>query len=335
MELQRKKLFNVDGDDNLSAQAIVGGNPTGILNLNNIKYKWVAPMYRVMTGDFWIPERISMAEDKLSIKNLTEAEDEAVQNTLAFLIFLDSLQVSNLPNIADYITDSGVSNLIGIQQFQEIIHSQSYQYILDALYPNGVRNNVYDKWRTNPALLKRNKFIADQYQYFVDNPTEENFYRVLITNFCLEGIYFYSGFNMFEQLASRSKLPQSASIIKYIKRDESNHLTLFVNIIKEIMDVNKHRDWITATICEAVEQEIEWAKDVYGNRILGISEKSSEQFIKYLGNKRLRMLRLPEVYGEVENPYAHLELADSKRENFFEGGVTSYSKSEAVDGWDF
>lgn len=335
MELQRKKLFNVDGDDSLNSQAIIGGNPTGILNLNNIKYKWVSGMYRVMTGDFWIPERVSMTEDKLSIKSLTPAEDEAVQNTLAFLIFLDSLQVSNLPNIADYITNSGVSNLIGIQQFQEIIHSQSYQYILDALYPSGVRNDVYDKWRTNPQLLERNQWIADQYQMFIESPTENNFFRVLIANFLLEGIYFYSGFNMFEQLASRQKLQQSASIIKYIKTDENNHLTLFLNIIKEVMDVQEHKDWITESVMTAVEHEIMWAKSAYGDRILGISEQSSEQFIKYLGNKRLKMLRLPEVYGDVENPYIHLELADSKRENFFEGSVTSYSRSEAVDGWDF
>ena len=332
--LERKKLFNENGDDSLQSQQIVGGNSTGILNLNNVKYSWVKPLFRKMLGDFWIPEKVSLVDDKVSVKNLSKEEDEAVRNTLSFLIFLDSIQVANLPNIANYITDPAISNLIGVQDFQEIIHSQSYQYILEGLYANSEREGIYDLWRNNPLLLQRNKFIADQYEMFTDNPTVENFNKVLVANFLLEGIYFYSGFNLFEQLASRHKIVQSAQVIAYIKRDEANHLAIFTHLINELMDTDKEKDWIIPMVVEAVEQEIAWGKQTYGNNILGISEKSTEDHIKYLGNRRLRALRLPEVFGDVMNPYLHLELADTKRENFFETTVTSYSKSEAVDGWD-
>lgn len=333
--LERKKLFNENGDDSLTQQKIVGGNSTGILNLNNVKYSWVKPLFRKMLGDFWIPEKVSLVDDKVSVKNLTKEEDLAVRNTLSFLIFLDSIQVANLPNIANYITDPAISNLIGVQDFQEIIHSQSYQYILESLYPNSEREDIYNLWRTNPLLLERNKFIADQYEQFTLSPTEDNFKRVLVANFLLEGIYFYNGFNLFEQLASRHKLVQTAKIIAYIKVDEANHLAVFTNIINDLMDTQKESSWITEMVVKAVEQEIDWGQFVYGDNILGISKKSIEQHIKFLGNRRLRALRLPEVFGEVMNPYLHLELSDSsKRENFFETSVTSYSKAEAVDGWD-
>lgn len=333
--LERKKLFNELGDDSLQAQKIVGGSATGILNLNNVKYSWVKPLFRKMLGDFWIPEKVSLVEDKVSIKNLTEEEDKAVRNTLSFLIFLDSIQVANLPNIANYITDPAISNLIGVQDFQEIIHAQSYQYILEGLYPNSEREDIYNLWRDNPVLLERNKFIADQYEQFIDNPTEDNFKRVLVANFLLEGIYFYSGFNLFEQLAARQKIVQTAKVISYIKVDEANHLAVFTNIINDFMDTQKEADWIIPMVQKAVEQEIAWGHYIYGDNILGISKKSTEEHIKSLGNKRLRALRLPEVFGEVTNPYLHLELKDSnKRENFFETSVTSYSRSEAVDGWD-
>lgn len=331
--MEKTKLFNAGGDDSPSSQQIFGGNPTGILNLNNLKYSWVKGFYRVMTGNHWLPEKVSLVEDKTTIKRLTEEEDQAVQSTLAFLIFLDSLQVNNLPNIADYITESGVKNLLTIQAFQEVIHSQSYQYILEGLYPYKTRDAIYEEWRVNPHLMKRNKFIADQMQSFVDNPSEEGLKRVLIANFALEGIYFYCGFNLFDQLASRKKLVQTSKMIDYIRTDENSHCALFAKIIQETMDIEKEKHWIVKFIKEAVEQEIEWANNVYGDKILGISYKSTDLFVKDLANKRMRAIGIEEVYEGVKNPYTHLEV--ESRANFFEASTnTSYSRSEAVDGWD-
>jgi len=331
--LNKTKLFNVEGDDSINSQEVFGGNPTGILNLNNIKYTWVKGLYKVMLGNFWIPEKVSLIDDKSSIENLTDEEDEAVQQTLAFLIFLDSMQVNNLPNIAEYVTNSGVKNLLGIQTFQEIIHSQSYQYILESLYPNGVRNRIYDEWRSNPLLLKRNKFIADKMQEFVDYPNPESLKRVLIANLALEGIYFYCGFNLFDQLSSREKLKQTQKVIDYIRVDEASHVVLFTKIINETMDCKDEAEWIYEFIKEVSMQEIEWAKSVYGNNILGINVESTEQFVKYLANKRLRGIGLDPLFEGATNPYLHLEVEG--RANFFEVGAnTSYSRSESVDGWD-
>jgi ribonucleoside-diphosphate reductase beta chain len=333
----KSKLFNITGDDSLQSQSIFGGNPTGILNLNNVKYKWVNSFYKVMTGNFWIPERVSLVNDSNTIKNLTNQEYIAVKETLSFLIFLDSMQVNNLPNIADYVTNSGVKNLLGIQAFQEIIHSQSYQYLLESLFSNEDREEIYENWRKNPLLLKRIKFIADTFQEFVDDPSEEVVKRVLVANLALEGIYFYCGFNLFDQLSSRKKLPQAQKIIDYIRTDENSHCALFSKIINETMDTEKEKDWIYKFIGSVVEQEIEWSCSIYGEDILGINNKSTAQFVKWLANKRLRAIGLAPLYEATTNPYQHLEKGSDtpERENFFETGAnTSYSRSEAVSGWD-
>ena len=131
--LVQNSLFDETARDGKEFQKIFGGETTGISNLNDVKYDWVAPTYRLMVGNHWVPEKVDLSKDKVTIKNLTQEEDEAVQNTLSFLIFLDSFQTNNLPNIKDYITTPAVGNLIAIQLFQEVIHSQSYQVILDAL----------------------------------------------------------------------------------------------------------------------------------------------------------------------------------------------------------
>lgn len=332
-DLKQLALFNEHGDDSPAKQQLINGSPTGIANLNENKYKWTNSLYRIMCGNAWFPEKVSMADDKVTINELTDAEDDAVKNTLSFLIFLDSFQCNNLGNIHEHITAPNVANLIIIQQYQEVIHAQSYQYMLDALYPLMTREGIYNKWRENPELLKRIKYVADIGQEFKDSPTLDNFKKIIVMNLLLESIYFYQGFMFFDQLASRNKLVQSSKIIDYIRNDEMTHIGIFVNIIKELFTEDDH-EMIRYMFDVAVQQEIEWAYHVYGDKILGINQKSSEQYVKFLANDRLGRIGLEPLYPEVtENPYKHLDQV--KRENFFETTVTSYDRSESVEGWDF
>jgi ribonucleoside-diphosphate reductase beta chain len=332
--LSKPKLFNLEGDDSKSNQMIVGGNPTGILNLNNVKYSWVSGFWKTMLNNFWIPEKISLVADKVTMENLTPAELKGMKETLGFLIFLDSMQVNNLPNIADYITCSGCKTLLTVQAFQEAVHSQSYQYGLESLFSEKERTEIYEMWRDNPLLRKRNESIANQMQDFVDEPSLTNFKKVLIVNLALEGIYFYQGFNFFDQLASRSKVVQFQKMIDYIRTDENSHVALFTKIIHEVMDTKEEQEMIYSILREATEQEITWSQETYGDNILGISLKSSDQFIKHLANQRCKGLRLDPLYPEVtSNPYSHLDV--KARGNFFEtSGMTDYSQSAAVEGWD-
>lgn len=288
-----------------------------------------------MLNNFWIPEKISLVDDKVTIKELTKAELEGFKNTLSFLIALDSMQVNNLPSLAEYITAPEVNGLFTIQAFQELIHSQSYQYLLQELFPNTEREEIYNYWRHNPLLLKRNKFIAGQYQKFSEEKSIENFKIAIAADFALESIYFYNGFQFFYQLAARNKVANVAKMIKYIENDEVTHVSMFANIIREVFDMDNESDRkiLLDNITQAAEQEIEWGKEIYGDRILGISTDSTEGYIKYLANQRTKLLGLGVVYkGFTKNPYEYLNT--EKRENFFETKVTEYSRSEAVAGWD-
>ncbi len=334
-DLTQKRIFDEHGDDSQMARDMINGKATGILNLNSVKYQWAPKLYKIMVNNFWVPEKISLVQDKVTIRELTKDEMEAFKNTLSFLIALDSMQVSNLPNLADYITAPEVGGLFTIQAFQELIHSQSYQYLLQELFPNVEREEIYNRWRDNPLLLKRNKFIAGQYQKFIDDKSLDNFKIAIAANFALEGIYFYNGFQFFYQLAARNKVANVAKMIKYIENDEVTHVNMFSNIIREVFDIDNEHDKsiLLDNIMQAAEQEIEWGKEIYGDRILGISQESTESYVKYLVNQRTKLLGLGVVYkGFTKNPYEYLNA--EKRENFFETKVTEYSRSEAVDGWD-
>lgn len=342
--MQRKRLFNTSGDDSLINRRIIKGNVTNLFNLNNVKYQWANKLYRLMMENFWIPEKVSLFDDKRAYDELTPEEQKAYDGILSFLVFLDSIQTNNLPNISDYITAPEVNLILAIQTYQEAVHSQSYAYIIESIIPVEKRAAIYDKWRDDPVLLERNKYIADIYQQFIDERNDVNFARVLVANFLLEGVYFYNGFNFFYNLASRSLMIGTADEIKYINRDELTHCVIFSNIIKEIRKENDtffNDDEIYAMFRKAVEQEIAWSNHIIGDKIIGITPATIEQYTKFIANKRLKEIGLEPIYeGCDENPYRQLEkVADTNGEgnvkgNFFEANVSSYNQSTAVEGWD-
>ncbi|WP_462424078.1 ribonucleotide-diphosphate reductase subunit beta [Fusobacterium ulcerans] len=342
--MDRKKLFNPLGDDSLSKRRVIKGDSTNIFNLNNVKYQWANQLYRTMMGNFWIPEKIDLTQDKNDYKNLTDQEKEAYDGILSFLIFLDSIQTNNIPNVCDYITAPEINLILSIQTFQEAIHSQSYQYIIESILPKEIRNSIYDKWREDKILFERNKYIAEMYQKFLEEPNDKNFSKVIIADYLLEAIYFYNGFNFFYLLASRNRMMGTSDVIRLINRDELSHVVIFQHLLKEIRNENPdffNAEEIYSMFRKAVEQEINWTNHIIGNQILGITEETTEQYTKWLANERLRSIGLKPIYeGFNKNPYKHLtKFADTEGEgnvkaNFFEGTVTSYNMSSSIDGWD-
>lgn len=339
----KKKLFNPQGSDNKNDRKIIGGDTTNLFNLNNVKYRWAKEMYRVMMGNFWVPEKVDLSKDIGDYQDLTDEEVRAFDGIMSFLVFLDSIQTNNIPNIADWVTAPEVSTILSIHAFQEAVHSQSYAYIIETVIPSDKRDKIYDFWRDDTILRERNQYVADIYQKFVDDQSVESFAEVVVANYILEGVYFYNGFNFFYNLASRNSLMGVADEIRYINRDELTHLVLFKNMISEILQ--EHPGVITQEMVhrlfeKAVDQEIEWSNHILGSRILGINERSTEAFTKYIANERIKMIGFEPLYpGFDTNPYKHLERFadkdnDSMKSNFFEATVTNYSQSSSIDGWD-
>ena len=75
--MQRKKIFNPNGNDSISARKIINGNVTNIFNLNNVQFTWANKIYRLMMENFWIPEKISLGNDKRHYTELTPQEKTA------------------------------------------------------------------------------------------------------------------------------------------------------------------------------------------------------------------------------------------------------------------
>lgn len=337
--MDKKKIFNEFGLR--GTQSIIGGNTTNLREWNRIKYDWAQLLYRTMLNNFWIPEEISLSEDIKQFPYLTAGERNAFDKIISFLNFLDSIQSENLPNISRYISAAEVSSLLNIQAFQEEIHAQSYSYILDTVTNPVTRDKIYDEWREDKHLLNRNRFIADIYQKFSDEPNEKNLLLTIMANYILEGIYFYSGFSFFYTLARGGKMTATSTIFKYINRDEITHLVLFQNILKELKA--ERPDLFTAEIEDTmyemmrtgVEHEIQWGQYVTNDEIMGINNHLIDQYIKYLSNLRLQAIGLTPMYPDiVSHPMPWIEgfsNLNNTKTDFFEARVTNYTKAAAFN----
>jgi ribonucleoside-diphosphate reductase beta chain len=285
-----------------------------------------------------------LTQDVTDYNNLTPAERRAFDGILSYLAFLDSIQACNLSHIKEVVTAPEVSLCIAEQTSQEYLHSKSYQYMIDSIIPKDRRNGIYDFWRTDEVLFERCENIASHYQSYSDDRSTENYFLMLVANFLLEGIYFMNGFSFFYNLASRQLMPGSADIFRAINKDELSHIRLFQKLLPEAMEMFPYSaDKIYEMTSQAVEYECIWTNHLIGNDILGITPESTEIYTKYLANIRLKDIGLNPLYPEdcyKKNPYHHLErFADTKsggntKANFFEAGVTSYSMSASVTGWD-
>ncbi len=341
-EIKKKPLFNPNGDIDVRLRRMIGGNTTNLNDFNNMKYPWVSDWYRQAMNNFWVPEEINLSQDVKDYPNLLSTERTAYDKILSFLVFLDSIQTANLSNIGEYITANEVNLCLSIQTFQECVHSQSYSYMLDTICSPVERNDILYQWKNDEHLLRRNTFIGDCYNEFQIKKDPLTLLRVMMANFILEGIYFYSGFMFFYNLSRNGKMPGSAQEIRYINRDENTHLWLFRNIISELQKENpelfteENIEMLRSMMKEGVRQEIEWGHYVIGDGVPGLNKDMISDYIHYHGNLRWMSLGYSPLYPGFEKEpdsmawVSQYSNANMVKTDFFEAKSTAYAKSTAL-----
>jgi ribonucleoside-diphosphate reductase beta chain len=331
--MNRKQIYNPSSQERTANRKIFGGNPTGIFELNDIKYQWAYNLWEVMLNNTWFPKEVDMTQDVSDYKRLTEPEKTAYDKVLAQLIFMDSLQTNNLiDNVNPFITSPEINLILVRQAFEEALHSQSYAVMVDSISQNS--DEIYQLWRKDMMLKSKNDAIAKVYMELSENPTDANIVKAMFANQILEGIYFYSGFTYLYTLARSGKMLGSAQMIRFIQRDEVTHLILFQNMIKATQ--NERPELFTKELLDevydmfqkAVDLEIKWGKYITQGQILGLTDNIIEQYIQYLADDRLKAVGMEKLYN-VEHPIKWVDNFSSfndQKTNFFEGNVTNYSK---------
>ena len=157
----------------------------------------------------------------------------------------------------------------------------------------------------------------------------------------LEGLFFYSGFSFFYNLARHEKMVATNTMINYINRDEQLHVDLFVKIYKELLqeypeyDTPERAQAVTEIFKEAAELEIAWANSVIGNKIEGLNVNDIRDYIYFMANVRVNQLGYEKPYeGYNKNPMRWIKAyqdVDMGKTDFFEQRSRQYVKVNVQD----
>lgn len=312
------------------------------------KYEWAWQKYLDGCANHWMPQEVNMNHDIALWKSedgLTEDERTIVMRSLGFFSTADSLVANNLVlAIYRHITNPECRQYILRQAFEEAIHTHAYQYCIESLGMD--EGEVFNMYREVPSVARKAAWGL-KYTQSLSDPTfqtgtpenDQILLRNLIAFYCvLEGIFFYCGFSQILSMGRRNKMNGVAEQFQYILRDESMHLNFGIDMINQIKIENPHlwtpefQEEIVQMILEGTMLEIEYARDTMPRGVLGMNASMMEEYLKFICNRRLAQLGLPEQYTGVSNPFQWMsEMMDLRKEkNFFETRVTDYQTGGAL-----
>ncbi|RXJ02555.1 ribonucleotide-diphosphate reductase subunit beta [Anaerobacillus alkaliphilus] len=340
--LHPRKLYDVTAPN--ASTGIINGQSSNVLNWDDVRFPWAYPLYKNMLANFWTPFEINMSTDIKQYEKLSLVEKEAFNKIIGLLAFLDSIQTDYSMHVARYLTDSSLSALMTVLAFQEVVHNQSYSYVLSSVVHKQKQDEIFEYWKHDPILRERNDFIAEGYNRFINDPTPQTLLESIVYDVILEGLNFYSGFSFFYNLARNQKMVSTSTMINYINRDEQLHVYLFSNIFKELrkeypeLNSEANDQFVQATFRRAAELEIQWGRHIIGEKISGIQMEDLESYIKFIANKRVNELGIERPFeGYRTNPMKWIkayEDVNSSKSDFFEQKSRQYTKVSVDNGFD-
>ncbi|MFP3726412.1 ribonucleotide-diphosphate reductase subunit beta [Priestia filamentosa] len=341
-EVKKRSIMNENAPNR--STGIVNGECSNILNWDDVRFSWAYPKYKKMLANFWTPFEINMAHDIKQFPTLSEVEQESFLKVIGLLALLDSIQSDYAGKVADYLTDSSLNALMIILAQQEVIHNHSYSYVLSSIVNKAKQEEVFDYWRTDEILRKRNEFVTNGYKHFAEDPSVENLLKSIVYDVILEGLFFYSGFALFYNFARNKKMVATSTMINYINRDEQIHVGLFADIFKELLNENPEyrteelAQFVNDTFVKAAELEIEWGRKIIGNKIDGLSMSEVESYIKFMANRRASQMGYDKPFeGYDKNPMRWIKAyqeVDEGKTDFFEQKSRQYTKASDANKFD-
>jgi ribonucleoside-diphosphate reductase beta chain len=204
-------------------------------------------------------------------------------------------------------------------------------------------------YREVPSIHAKDVFEL-QFTQELSNPdfvtgteaTDRRFLRNLIGYYIImEGLFFYVGFVQMLSFGRQNKMTGASEQFQYIMRDESMHLNFGVDLINQIKIENPHL-WtaefekeIIELVDQGVQLEYQYAMDTMPRGVLGLNVEMFSEYLRFIANRRLRQIGIPEQYPGAKNPFPWMsEMIDLKKEkNFFETRVIDYQTGGAL-AWD-
>ena len=286
-----------------------------------IKQEPIWRMYKKAVSSFWTPEEIDLSKDIDDFTKLKDEEQHFIKNVLAFFAASDGIVNENLvERFCNEVHVLEAKFFYGFQIAIENIHSETYSLLIDTYI-----KDVQEKTRllnaidTIPSVKKK----ADWAIKWI-NDESSSFGTRVIAFAAVEGIFFSGSFCSIFWLKKRGLMPGLCFSNELISRDEGLHTEFAVLMYSMLQDKPSVTD-VIQIIQEAVSIEKEFITESLPCSLIGMNEKLMKQYIEYVADRLLQMLKIDPVY-KTANPFEWMELISIQgKTNFFEKRVGEYS----------
>ena len=277
-DIEGMTVFNTEEVDTRK-QPMFFGKPLGVQRYDDFKYPVFDKLTQQQLGYFWRPEEVSLQKDRADYATLTPEQKHIFTSNLKYQILLDSVQGRG-PGMAfiPYCSLPELESCMTVWEFMEMVHSRSYTYIIKNIYPNPA--DVFDTILVDEKILQRAESVTSAYNKFINYAQEwasgsmwkegaagspsadwskrdlkKHLYRAVANVNILEGIRFYVSFACSFAFGENKLMEGSAKILSLISRDESQHLVITQQILKNW----KNGD--DPDMVEIMKEQEEWTYD--------------------------------------------------------------------------
>jgi len=331
-----------------AAKKVINGRESMTFNLLPLKYQWAYDLYRTMKANHWEPEDIPMGKDIEQWRDervVSDQERWIIRMGIGYFSAAEGIVGDNIQHVVrELVTAPELKLVLGRHAHEENIHADSLLYMISSLGINP--HECEAMFEDVETIVKKNEFvtrISKDLRRDLDLTQEEN-KKLLAKNMfvfgqCMEGTQFYGLFGMVLSLYRQNKFPGIGQMFRYTLRDESNHIEVFRNLFMDLVEENREiwttefKEELRETMREAATLEKDIIRDCLPVNAVGLVIDDFLTYIDYIADRRLEGCGLEPLNPGIQNPLPWLaEMMDIKKEqNFFEGRVTEYQKSSALE----
>jgi len=275
------------------------------------KYPKFYELYDQQLNFFWRPQEVSLVKDIADYKNLSDEERFVFDSNLKFQTMTDSMLSRSIHQMMKYVTNPELEICMNTWSFFETIHSNSYTYILQNVYPDATR--FFDSILQDKEIVRRAKAISEKYDGLLANDKDDirqQIFDTVLATQITEGLVFYVSFACSFYFGYRGKMEGNAKIIKFISRDENLHVAITQNILRYLSSnpdegfqeiIKKSEDKVYEAYKIAVEAEKDWADYLFSKgNLVGLTNESLKSYIEWLANNRLQSIGYKKLYPNAK-----------------------------------
>ncbi len=330
---------------NASDKRVVNGS-ADINQLFPLRYEFAWQYYLNANKNHWLPTEISMGPDILDYRSLTASEKHVYENVLAYLTTSDILAMRNIGlAIMEKMSAPELQIYMARQVFDEAIHTHSYQHCIENLSID--QGEIYNRYRVVPEIYAKIKISNRRLSAVLHSGLDLSGKHALHT-FAMsylffaavfEGTWFFNGFTPIFSLQRRGLMKATGEMLQYILRDETMHASFGLRVIKTMLEeegLKLDPEEVAEMWSECHEAEEAYIKFILRNPIMGYSVDMHMGQFRYIANRRMRQIGMPDPYPGAADcvPWLDEQVGGTKKEkNFFETRVTEYQTGGSLN-WD-